>query len=177
MIFVLSLHQLNYTLIPFSSRIFSPNNNIKTKNDKEFLKFETAFTKILKKSFALRDHRQITFFTFNGFCPLNKKNPTSPKPVLKGQYQDGWNTNQNQIKIHAFYYIAFQVLKVLLVKSCNTRPQDKLFLFVLHISKYHSWQIFRTSFNIIWKKKKKNFVTNFVYLTDSINPPSHPPTP
>ena len=46
-------------------------------------------------------HSEI-FVTFNGFCPLNKKNnkkkqqkkQTHP-PVPNGQYQNGWNTNQN----------------------------------------------------------------------------------
>ena len=35
----------------------------------------------------LRDCRQITFITLNGFCLLSEKNPTPP--VLNGQYQNG----------------------------------------------------------------------------------------
>ena len=41
---------------------------------------------------VLRDCRQITFVTLNGFWPLSKK--TTPL-FQNGQYQDGQNTNQN----------------------------------------------------------------------------------
>ena len=40
-----------------------------------------------------------------------KQNP-SPTPVLNRQYQDGWNTNQNQMKNTTSFYIVFQVLSV-----------------------------------------------------------------
>ena len=40
-----------------------------------------------------------------------KQNP-SPTPVLNRQYQDGWNTNQNQMKNTTSFYIVFQVLRV-----------------------------------------------------------------
>ena len=33
----------------------------------------------------------MTFVMLNGFYPLSERNPP---PVPKGQYQDGWNTNQ-----------------------------------------------------------------------------------
>ena len=37
------------------------------------------------------------------------KQPSPHSPVLKGQYQDGWNTNQKQMKnVHPFC-IVFQV--------------------------------------------------------------------
>ena len=41
------------------------------------------------------DHRQITFLTLNGFCPLRVSPPPHPPPLPNGQYQAGWNTNQN----------------------------------------------------------------------------------
>ena len=62
------------------------------------------------------------------------------------------------------FYNVFQVLKVLLIKIC------KILFLVVFISfwiRYHFSQIFRTSFNIIWKKI---FVTNFPFLTDSLTP-------
>ena len=33
----------------------------------------------------------------NGFCPLSKT-PSTPTPVVNGQYQDGWNANKSQMK-------------------------------------------------------------------------------
>ena len=50
----------------------------------------------------LGDHREITFVMLNRFCLLSN-HPTPPTPILNGQYQDGQNTNQNQIKIHALF--------------------------------------------------------------------------
>ena len=44
----------------------------------------------------LRNRRQMYFVTLNGFWPLSK-NPLMPTlfPVLEGQYQAGWNANQD----------------------------------------------------------------------------------
>ena len=53
------------------------------------------------------------------------------------------------------FYIVFQVLKVLFIKICKIQSLDLLFLVVFisfYISRYHFSQVFRTSFNIIWKK-------------------------
>ena len=49
-----------------------------------------------ESSQPLRDRRQISFVTLNGFWWLSKGPliPT-PFPVLKGQYQAGWNANQD----------------------------------------------------------------------------------
>ena len=94
----------------------------------------------------------------NGFYPLSERNPP---PVPKGQYQDRWNTNK-------LFYIMFQVLKVLLIKLCKIHSLHLLFLVVsisFYISRYNFSQVFRTSFNIIWKK---TFVTNLPFLTDSL---------
>ena len=43
---------------------------------------------------VLKDHREITFVTLNGFCPLSKKKK-QPPPVPKEKYQDGGSTDQN----------------------------------------------------------------------------------
>ena len=56
------------------------------------------------------------------------------------------------------FYIVFQVLKVFLIKISKIQPLDLVFLDVIlsfYISRYHFAQTFRTSFNIIWKKKKE----------------------
>ena len=74
------------------------------------------------------------------------------------------------------FYIVSQVLKVLFIKIFKKQPADPLFLVAFisfYISRYFS-QSFRTSFNVIWKKKK-NFVTNVIFLMDSLRPllPTH----
>ena len=61
----------------------------------------------------LRDLQQIPLVTINGFCTLYKT--PSTLPILKGQYQAGWNTKQDQIKNMHLFDILFQVLKLLLI--------------------------------------------------------------
>ena len=69
-----------------------------------------------------------------------------------------------------FYYMVFQVLKVLLIKICKMQPLDLLFFVVFisfYISRYHFSQIFRSSFNIIWKKDfrhKFSFFNGFTQI-------------
>ena len=68
------------------------------------------------------------------------------------------------------FYIVFQVLKVLLIRICKIHSLDLLFLVVFisfYISRYHFSQVFRTSFNIIWKKY-------FRYDSLKFSPISHP---
>ena len=52
--------------------------------------------------YMVRDCRQITFVMLNGLCPLSKTPIPPPPPpsltVLNGQYYDGSNTKQNQMK-------------------------------------------------------------------------------
>ena len=71
-------------------------------------------------------------------------------------------------KIHA---LLFQVLKVFLIKLCKIQLPDLLFLAVFisfYTSRYHFSQIFRISFNNIWKK---DFCHEFYFLTDSLKLP------
>ena len=86
---------------------------------------------------------------------MSFKHPSPPSPVLNGEYQYGYYTKQNQMKNTSPFYIIFQILKVLLIKTeRKIEPPDLLFIAVLisfYISRYHFSQIFRTSFNIIWK--------------------------
>ena len=83
------------------------------------------------------DCLQTTFVTLNGFCQLIQlpQPPPPPPPfpslVLNGQNQDGQNTKQNQMKNTHPLYLAFEVLKVHLIISCETQPLDLLFLVVL----------------------------------------------
>ena len=60
-----------------------------------------------------------------------KLKKTPHHPVLNGQNQRGWNTNQNEMKNTQPLYIVFEVLKVLLIIICKMRPLDSLFLVVL----------------------------------------------
>ena len=62
----------------------------------------------------------------NRFCLLS-----NPPPILNRQNQDGWNTNQNQMRNTRHFYIVFEVLKVLLTIICKTQPLDLSFLVVL----------------------------------------------
>ena len=113
------------------------------------------------------DNRQITLVTLSRFCLLSKKK--NPPPVPNGQYQDGKNTHQN-------FYIVFQILKVLLIKIFRIQSLDLLFLVVFisfYINRYHFSQVFRNSFNIIWKKDfrhKFSFFNGFTQLPL----PNHP---
>ena len=84
----------------------------------------------------------MTFVTLNGFCRLSK--PSQPH-VLNGQYQDRWNTNQNQMKNTCPFYIVFQVLKVPLIKICKKQPLNLLFFLLLLLA-------FTTSADIIFHK-------------------------
>ena len=78
------------------------------------------------------------------------------------------------------FYIVFEVLKVLLIKICKIQSLDLLFLVMLFL-------LAITSLDIIFHKflelpstlsEKKNFVTNFSFLTDLLKPPPTPcPTP
>ena len=62
----------------------------------------------------LRDCRQKAFAMLKRFCPLSKNLPPS---ILNVQYQNGQNTNQNQMECTYLFYIVFQVLKVLSYKN------------------------------------------------------------
>ena len=62
----------------------------------------------------IKDHRQITFISLNGFSP-------------NGQYLAGWDINQNQIKNIRLFYILLQSLKVLLKKENKIRYSYQFF--------------------------------------------------
>ena len=68
-------------------------------------KFGKIFPKLCSNLFSLRDCQQITFIMLNRFCLLSK----TPTPlVLNGQYQDGWNTNQNPMKNTPLFKLYFK---------------------------------------------------------------------
>ena len=102
----------------------------------------------------------MTFVTLIRFCPLSKKKPT---PLFLTN-----NIKMGRI-LTIVIYIVFQVLKVLLMRSKIQSPA-LLFLFVFirfYISRYHFSQVFRTSFNIIWRKDfrhKFSFFNRFISL-------------
>ena len=75
------------------------------------------------------------------------------------------------------FYIVFQVLKVLFIKICKIQSLDLLFLVVFirfYISRYHFSQVFRISFNIIWKK---DFRYKFPFFNGFTQPLPLPPPP
>ena len=63
----------------------------------------------------VRDHRQITFVTLNGFSPLSKKNPTLLF-LTDNIKLDGIPSKIKMENTHLFYFV-IQVLKVLLKSS------------------------------------------------------------
>ena len=84
------------------------------------------------------------------------------------------NANENQMKNTLSFYIAFQVLRVFLKKIL--RYSNQIFYFLLfyisfYISRNHFSQIFRTSFNIIWKK---DFRHNFSFYNGFTQPCPNP---
>ena len=97
--------------------------------------------------FSLRDHRQITF-------------------VLTDKTKLDGIAGKVKRKIHVFWYIVFQVLKVLLTKEYKIQLVYQFLYFLLFYiaSEFTSADII---FNIHWKKI---FATNFHFLTDSPKP-------
>ena len=93
----------------------------------------------------------------------------SPQPsVLNRQNQDGQNTNKDQMKNSCPFYIVFQVLKVLLINISKIKPPDLLILVAFisfYIRRYQSLEFYSTL------SEKKISVTNFPFLTDSLNHP------
>ena len=80
---------------------------------------------------VLRDCRQITFVTLDEFCPLSKKKKTTPLLLTD-------NIKMDKI-LTKFFYIVFQVFKVLLIEICKIQSLDLLFLVVFisfYISRY-----------------------------------------
>ena len=113
-----------------------------------------------KKAICIRDHQQITFVTLNGFCLL-KPHPPPPPLFFNDQYQVGWNAKLNKT---CLFYIAFQVLKVL-IKSYKIATVSSfyflLFCINFYISTYHFLQLFRLWFKIISKKRFSSQISLF----------------
>ena len=134
----------------------------------------------------ISDCWQTAFVMLNIFCPLSNPlpTPTPPHPLSlllrdNVKRQDRWNTNQNQMKNASPFHIVFQVLKVLLIKLCKIQSPDFLLLVVFisfYISRYYFSQLFRTSFNITYLKKRF-FVTNFLFLNGFTHSHNPHPTP
>ena len=114
----------------------------------------------------LIDHQKLTFLKLNRFYPLSKT--PSNGPVLKGKCQKP-NEIKIKWKVYVLFTLFFKIWKNFLYKAIRYNRQFLYFL-LFYISLYTSFsQSFRASFNIIWKKI---FVTNFLFLMDSLNPPT-----
>ena len=77
--------------------------------------------------------------------------------------------------VGGFFFILFffKVLKVLAIKICKIQPLDLLFLVFFisfYISRYHFSHVFRTSFNIIWKKDFRHKFSFFNGFTQPLHP-------
>ena len=77
-----------------------------------------------------------------------------------------------------FTTLCFKFWKYIpLIKICKTQSLDLLFLTVFisfYISRHHFSQVFRTSFNIIWKKDFRHKFSFFNGFTQTSLPHSHP---
>ena len=84
-------------------------------------------------------------------------------PIFNRQCEVGWNTKQNQMKNASF---TFQILKVLLIKSCIQDIATSSFIFFSFTS------VDTTNFSELYSKlsKKKIFTMNFPFLTESPKP-------
>ena len=104
--------------------------------------------------YTIRDCRQITFVTNNGFCPLSK--PSSPHlflTITENIKMDGIPT-KNKWKMHTLFGLYFKFRRYFLFVKPPERYNQQIFYFLLfyisfYISRYHFPQIFWTSFNII----------------------------
>ena len=113
--------------------------------------------KILVGSILTLSTNNFHFVTLNRFCLLNETpHPclaTHP-PVLNRKYQNGWNTNQNQWKIHTLWlFTLYLSFKAYYYKNSRIQPLSFLFLLFcisFYINRYHFSPVFRTLFNIIW---------------------------
>ena len=122
--------------------------------------------------FDVRDCRQIIFVTLNRFYTLSKKPSTLflTENIKRMEYQP------RKWKIHPLFTLLFQVLRVVLKKNHKIasylQPPNLLSFYIYW---HHLSLIFRTSFNLTWKK---NFVINFPFLTEftqrSASPPQRP---
>ena len=109
----------------------------------------------------LKDPRQITFITLNGFWPLSK-NPLTPHPRSQRTISS-WM--ECQWKTQACFTLYFKFWEGTSVKSYKINYQFFYFLFYISfgINRYYFLQLFRTHSTLL----KKIFVANFPFLTDS----------
>ena len=81
------------------------------------LKFLFAFDSVnVYAIFSLRDCQQITFIMLNRFCSLSKLSPPPLSLLMNKTKLDGI-PSKIKWKMHVFWYIVFQVLKLLLIKK------------------------------------------------------------
>ena len=103
------------------------------------------------------DYWQVSFVTLEGFFPWSKYSPLS---VFNDNINLGWIATKIKRKMHALY------TKV--IRCSRHFFYFLLFCISFNISTFYFSQLFRISFNIIWKKI---FVSKFRFLTDSRKTP------
>ena len=129
----------------------------------------TFLTVCVVTTHCFRDCRQITSVTLNRFCPLSN----SPAPVLNGQYQNGYNTNLNQMK-NTCPCNVFQVLKVLLYENLYVRSSHQIFCFLLFLLAFTSADIIFHTFLELHStlSEKKRFLSQlFLFWRIHLKPP------
>ena len=81
--------------------------------------------------FSLRDCQQITFIMLNRFSPLRKLPPTPTPLFLTNKTKLDGISRKIKWKIHVFWYIVFQVLKLLLIKKYKIELVKQFLYFLL----------------------------------------------
>ena len=124
---------------------------------------------------SLRDHQKITFVTLNRFCPLANPPPPSPPLFLMKKTKLDEIPNKIKWKIHVFWYIAFHVLKVFLIKEYKIQLVYQSLYFLFYItSQFTSGDIIFTIFwNLIQHLLEKDFCHELSFF-NRFTQTSHP---
>ena len=83
--------------------------------------------------FSLRDCQQITFIMLNRFCSLSKLSPP-PLPLLMNKAKLDGIPSKIKWKMHVFWYIVFQVLKLFLIKKYQIELVNQFLYLLFYIT-------------------------------------------
>ena len=123
---------------------------------------------------VIRDCRQITLVTLNGFCLLSKAPSHHPYPLfLKGNIKLDGIPSKTTWKTYTFFILYLKFWSYFLSKVTSHSYQlfyILLFYFNFYISRY----IFYNILEVYSTLSKKNFRHEFSFSSDSLKPTPHP---
>ena len=129
----------------------------------ESLNVKDIISSNLMMPWLFLDCRQITFVTLNGFCPLSKTSPT--RMSLTDNIKMKRIPNKIRWKMNCVLTLDFKFWSYFL------QPPD-LFYFLLFLLTSADITFYKFSELHSTLTGKKIFLTNFPFLTDSLNPPT-----